>query len=59
MSSGVHGVSRFSSTPPATDAVSISADLISDGVQPGWIARTSAPAPATCGEAIEVPLSET
>src|SRR3954471_6005278 len=31
------------------------ADLISDGSHVGWSALTSAPMPAMCGEAIEVP----
>jgi len=35
--------------------VVIRADLIMDGVQPGCADLTKAAAPATCGQAIEVP----
>src|SRR3954452_18884176 len=47
------GRSEVSSCP----AVVIRADLTSAGVQVGWVARSSAATPATCGLDIEVPDS--
>ena len=39
-------------------AVAMSAALMRAGDQSRWMARSSAAAPATCGVAIDVPLSE-
>ena len=46
----------WSSSSTLWRAVIINADLISGTVQVGWIWRSSAAAPAWCGDAMEVPL---
>src|SRR5688572_24140727 len=49
--------SRDATTGDGTgSAVFCSAILIAAGVAPGWASRNSAAAPATCGDAIDVPL---
>src|SRR3954470_20046529 len=47
-----NGSSALETVSPALVMI---ADLISDGSHVGWSALTSAPMPAMCGEAIEVP----
>ena len=54
-SKGPAGVAPSSRKSFFVLAVVINADWICPGVQSGWSARRSAPAPATCGLAIEVP----
>ena len=57
MSKGMAGLTPSSLRMPTYLPVSISADLISAGVQVGCIALTSAAEPAVCGLDMEVPLT--
>ena len=56
--SRVVAASKSFSGSPAGAPVCTSADVIWSTVQPGWRWRSSAAPPATCGEAMLVPLND-